>query len=51
MEGKNDEVSKNRVIIVPKPAKTEISRPAIRGEKNFRLRAVIHINKGCLPSV
>lgn len=51
-EGKNDLLIRNRKTIEPAPAKMEIILPATRGSSiNFKLIAVSHINKGCLPSL
>ena len=46
------EVVKNRIKIVPNPAKIDRVRPATRGSLiNLKNIAVNHIKRGCLPSV
>ena len=45
-------VLRKRKIKIANPAMTETKRAATKGSAiNFKVKALIHINKGCFPSV
>ncbi len=42
----------NKIIIVPRPVKTETTLPAIKGSENiFKKGYVSQIKRGCFPSI